>query len=88
MGVPYPRPLMKAYHSYDSLNLGPTELKAKKRGERGAMPRFTVIADGLTMTRQTVYQLDELLGSIYAELPVVFINAGLGVTIDFDGHAG
>ena len=78
---------MKAYYSYDSLHLGPTELKAQKRGERGPMPRFTVIVDGLIMTRQTEYQLDELLGSIYSELPVVFINAGLGITIDFD-HAG
>jgi len=79
---------MKTYYSYAALQLGPTELKAKKRGERGPMPRFTVIADGLTMTRRTVYQLDKLLGSIYAEQPTVFINAGLGITIDFDGHAG
>ena len=78
---------MKAYYSFDSLQLGPIELEAQKRGKR-SMPRFTVIVDGLTMTRQTEYQLDELLGSIYSELPVVFINAGLGITIDFDHHAG
>jgi len=76
--------MKKEYHTYESLVLGQTEIVARRRGDRGAMPRFTVIADGMTFQRKTVYQLDRLLGSIYAKQPIVFVNAGFGITLNFD----
>lgn len=51
---------------------------------RGTFPRFMVKADGETTVCKTLKTLQKTLDIIYAGRPRVFVNAGKGITIDFD----
>ena len=72
---------MSTYHTVESLGIKAIERPAS---ERGTFHRYTVIADGLSSRIKTPRDLKNLLAVIYAEQPRVFVNAGKGVTIDFD----
>ena len=72
---------MSAYHTAESLGIKAIERLAS---ERGTFPRYLVTADGKTSQIKTLRALKNLLGVIYAERPEVFVNAGKGITIDFD----
>lgn len=50
----------------------------------GTFPRFMVMCDGERYEANTWKALDKVLGHIYATAPNVFVNAGKGITIDFD----
>lgn len=52
--------------------------------ERNGFPRFMVMCDGERYEMNTRKALDKVLGHIYATAPKVFVNAGKGITIDFD----
>jgi hypothetical protein len=52
--------------------------------ERNGFPAYIVKVDGEAVSVSNRRSLDKLLGEIYAERPRVFVNAGKGVTIDFD----
>lgn len=54
------------------------------RSKRGTFPRFTVISDGDRFEIRTLAKLQQILQCTYAGQPKVFVNAGKGVTIDFD----
>jgi len=56
----------------------------KPASERGSFPRYLVTADNKTTEVKTPRALEKLLGIIYAERPEVFVNAGKGITINFD----
>ena len=72
---------MSTYHTVESLGIKAIERPAS---ERGTFPRYLVTADGKTSQIKTLRALKNLLGVIYAERPEVFVNAGKGITIDFD----
>lgn len=59
-------------------------IKEKPASERGTYPRFSVYVDGEYLERKTRKGLDNLVSIILSKAPKVFINAGKGVTIDFD----
>ena len=69
------------YHDIQSLGIKALERPAS---ERGTFPRYLVTADSKTTEVKTPRSLQKLLGIIYAERPEVFVNAGKGVTINFD----
>ena len=54
------------------------------RSKRGTFPRFTVICDGDRFEIRTLAKLQQILQCTYASQPKVFVNAGKGLTIDFD----
>ena len=72
---------MSTYHTVESLGIKAIERPAF---ERGTFPRYLVTADGKTSEVKTPRALKNLLGVIYSERPEVFINAGKGITINFD----
>jgi len=72
---------MNAYHTAESLGIKSIERSAS---ERGTFPRYLVTADNRTTEVKTPRALEKLLGIIYAELPEVFVNAGKGISINFD----
>jgi hypothetical protein len=43
-----------------------------------------IVADGKTSAIKTPRALEKMLGVIYADRPEVFVNAGKGITINFD----
>lgn len=67
--------------STDEILSGIAEKPAR---ERDGFPRFMVICDGERYEMNTRKALDKVLGHIYATAPKVFVNAGNGITIDFD----
>lgn len=69
------------YHNIESLGIKTLERPAS---ERGAFPRYLVKADSQTMEVKTIGALRKVLGFIYSDAPKVFVNAGKGLTIDFD----
>ena len=69
------------YHTAENLNLAAIERPAS---ERGTFPRYLVMADGKMTTVTTPRSLAKLLGCIYSKAPHVFVNAGKGLTLDFD----
>ncbi len=69
------------YHNTEELGVKSMERPAS---ERGTFPRYLVIVDSKTTEVKTPRALEKLLGSIYAERPEVFVNAGKGITINFD----
>jgi len=69
------------YHTAENLKIAAIE---RPTSERGTFPRYLVIADGTTTTVKTPRALANLLGVIYSNEPRVFVNAGKGITIDFD----
>ena len=69
------------YHTAENLNLAAIERPAS---ERGTFPRYLVMADGKMTTVKTPRALAKLLGSIYSKAPHIFVNAGKGITLDFD----
>ena len=71
----------KTYHTTESLDIKSIE---RLTSERGSFPRYLVTADGKTTEVKTLCALEKLLGVIYAERPEVFVNAGKGITINFD----
>lgn len=72
---------MRTYHTAKNLGI---KLLERPLFERGTFPRYLVVADGKTSAIKTFRALEKLLGVIYAERPQVFVNAGKGITIDFD----
>jgi hypothetical protein len=63
----------------------PEELELPKvEGDRGTFPRYMIIADGSRTEIKSIQSLRRALTSIYAPKPRVFVNAGKGITIDFD----
>ena len=68
-------------HTAESLGIKSVERSAS---ERGTFPRYLVMADNKTTEVKTPRALAKLLGVIYAERPEVFVNAGKGITINFD----
>lgn len=56
----------------------------RPRAERGTFPRFTVLCDGDRFEIRTLAKLQQILQCTYACQPKVFVNAGKGLTIDFD----
>jgi len=72
---------MRAYHTTESLGIKALERPAYERGD---FPRYLVTVDGKTETVKTPRALQKLLGSIYSERPEVFVNAGNGISINFD----
>lgn len=69
------------YHNIESLGIKSIERPAS---DRGTFPRYLVKADGQTMEVKTLGSLRKVLGYIYSDAPNVFVNAGKGLTIDFD----
>ena len=69
------------YHNIESLGIKTLERPAS---ERGTFPRYLVTADSKTYEVKTPRALEKLLGIIYSERPEVFVNAGKGVSINFD----
>lgn len=69
------------YHDLQSLGIKALERPAY---ERGTFPRYLVKADGQTIEVKTLGALRKVLGFIYSDTPKVFVNAGKGLTIDFD----
>ena len=69
------------YHDIQSLGIKALERPAS---ERGTFPRYLVTADGKTSEVKTPRALRNLLGVIYSERPEVFVNAGKGISINFD----
>jgi len=59
-------------------------IKECRKSERGTFPRFTVIVDGESTPLYTLRHLSDLAQVIYATAPRVFVNAGKGITVDFD----
>lgn len=51
---------------------------------RRGFPRFIVYVDGVTLQLGTLPALRKTLSNISSKRPKVFVNAGKGVTIDFD----
>jgi len=51
---------------------------------RGTFPRFIIVADGIRHEKQTRASADRLLRIIYSAAPKVYVNAGKGITINFD----
>jgi hypothetical protein len=72
---------MSAYHTAESLGIKSVERSAS---ERGTFPRYLIVADGKTSAIKTPRALEKMLGVIYADRPEVFVNAGKGITINFD----
>ena len=72
---------MSTYHTVESLGIKAME---RPSSQRGTFPRYLVMADGATITVKTPRALEKLLGVIYSERPEVFVNAGKGITINFD----
>lgn len=72
---------MSAYHTAESLGIKAIERPAS---ERGTFPRYLVIADSKTFGVKTPRALEKILGIIYSKRPEVFVNAGKGITINFD----
>ena len=72
---------MSTYHTVESLGIKAIERAAS---ERGTFPRYLVTADGKTSQIKTLRALKNLLGVIYSERPEVFVNAGKGISINFD----
>ena len=72
---------MSTYHTVESLGIKAME---RPSSQRGTFPRYLVMADGTTITVRTTRALEKLLGVIYSERPEVFVNAGKGITINFD----
>jgi hypothetical protein len=73
--------MIATYHTAESLGIKAME---KPASERGSFPRYLVTADNKTTEVKTPRALEKLLGIIYAERPEVFVNAGKGITINFD----
>lgn len=71
----------KKYWTSDEVLAGINERTASERGD---YPRYTVIADGEHCECKGKVQLNRIVSCIYSTTPRVFINAGKGVTIDFD----
>jgi hypothetical protein len=71
----------RSYYTAESLGIKAIERPAS---ERGTFPRYLVTADGKTSEVKTPRALKNLLGVIYSEQPEVFVNAGKGITINFD----
>lgn len=71
----------RTYHTIESLGIKAIERPA---AERGTFPRYLVTCDGSTKEVKTPAALAKLIAVIYSELPAVFVNAGKGVTINFD----
>ena len=69
------------YYTTKSLGIKALERPASERGD---FPRYLVTADGKTTEVKTPAALRRLLSVIYSEKPRVFVNAGKGITIDFD----
>ena len=69
------------YHTIESLGIKAVERPA---AERGTFPRYLVTCDGITNEVKTTGALVKLLSGIYSEPPAVFVNAGKGITINFD----
>lgn len=69
------------YHNIESLGIKTLERPAS---ERGTFPRYLVKTDSQTMEVKTIGALRKVLGFIYSDAPKVFVNAGKGLTIDFD----
>lgn len=69
------------YHTIEGLGIKALERPA---AERGTFPRYLVTCDGITNEVKTPSALVKLLSGIYSELPAVFVNAGNGITINFD----
>lgn len=59
-------------------------IKEKPKSMRRFFPRFTVLADGDRYQFQTKASLDNHLQYTRASKPHVFVNAGNGITINFD----
>ena len=72
---------MSTYHTVESLGIKAIERPAS---ERDTFPRYLVTADGKTSQIKTLRALKNLLGVIYSERPEVFVNAGKGISINFD----
>lgn len=72
---------MSTYHTIESLGIKAIERSAS---ERGTFPRYLVTADGETSEVKSPRALEKLLSVIYSHRPEVFINAGKGITINFD----
>jgi len=73
--------MSKSYHTTENLGIKAIERPAS---ERGTFPRYLVIADSKTSEVKTPRALEKLLGIIYSDRPEVFVNAGKGITINFD----
>lgn len=72
---------MSTYHTIESLGIKSIE---RPSAERGTFPRYLVTADGKTSEVKTPRALEKLLGIIYSERPEIFVNAGKGISINFD----
>lgn len=59
-------------------------IKEMPRSMRGTFPRYTVICDDDRFMITTRAKLDQILQCTYASQPKVYVNAGKGITIDFD----
>lgn len=63
----------------------PEELELPEvEGDRGTFPRYIVIADDARTEIKSLKALRRILSGIYSTKPRVFVNAGKGITIDFD----
>ena len=71
----------RSHYTAESLGIKAIERPAY---QRGTFPRYLVTADGKTYEVKTPRALKNLLGVIYSERPEVFVNAGKGITINFD----
>jgi hypothetical protein len=69
------------YHTIESLGIKALERPASERGD---FPRYLVSVDGKTETIKTPAALRRLLAVICSPAPTVFVNAGKGITINFD----
>lgn len=69
------------YHTAESLGIKAIERPAS---ERAGFPRYIVLADSKTYMVERPAALRRILCCIRAPAPVVFRNAGKGITIDFD----
>ena len=72
---------MNITHTIENLGIKAIERAAS---ERGTFPRYMVIVDEAVHEIKTPRALQKLLNGIYAERPVVFVNAAKCITIDFD----
>lgn len=69
------------HHTIESLGLLAFERPAKTRA---GFPRFLVKVDCQWIKIKTLPSLRKTIASIYSETPRIFVNAGNGLTIDFD----
>lgn len=58
--------------------------KVGTTNQRDGFPRFSVICDGITERFDRIDKLEDYIQSITPGKCVAFLNAGHGVTIDFD----